>query len=332
MNIYELKNVKKYYGDILALDVPSLTFDEGTFYIVYGPNAAGKTTLLNLLAFLDEPSEGEVLFQGDVLQGGGNYRISDVTLLMQNPYLFKSTVLDNVCRGLAFRGMKKNRMYETAKPVMEKLGIWNLRRRDVWELSGGQQRKVAIARALVLDTQVLLLDEPTAHLDGIHVDVIEEMISEITGDGGKTVVMTTHDIGQAHRLTDNIIYLMDGRITRTPLWNNFRVTLIGVDGVKTAELAPGAQVYVATDGTGTASIAIDPKDIIVSRERVRSSALNCLKGRIVGLSEVNGLVDVVIDAGVTLHAFITHRSLREMHLGVGQEIFLTFKASAVEVF
>jgi len=332
MKVYELKNVRKYYGDVLALDIPSLTFDEGAFHIVYGPNAAGKTTLLNLLAFLDEPSEGEVLFRGGGTRAGSDYSVTDVTLIMQSPYLFKSTVLDNVCRGLAFRRMNKDKMFKTARPVMEKLEIWNLRRRDVRELSGGQQARVAIARALALDTRVLLLDEPATHLDAVHVKVIEEVICEIAEHPGKTVIMTTHDIDQAHRLTENVVYLVDGRISRTPLWNNFRVALIGQNCVKSAELAPGTRIYVATERTGPASIAIGPKDIIVSREPVRSSALNCLQGRVAGLNEVNGLVDVVTDAGATFHSFITHRSFKEMHLSIGQEIFLTFKASAVEVF
>jgi molybdopterin-binding protein len=331
MTMYQLKGVKRYYGKALALAIGSLSFEEGAFYVIYGPNAAGKTTLLNLLAFLDEPSEGEIIFRNRSYSRTAA-PVEDVTLVMQNPYLFKNTVLGNVCRGLAFRSMGKKKMIRRAHPVMERLDIWKLRRRGVSGLSGGERRKVALARALVLDTKVLLLDEPTAHVDTVHAGVIEEVISEIAERADRTVLMTTHDIRQAHRLTDAVIYLVDGRITRTPLWNNFRVVLGGANHVKKTKLAGAAVLHIATDRTGPAAVAINPTDILVSRTIIHSSALNCLKGRVTGLNELNGLVDVSVDVGVTLHAFITHKSLGEMGLRVGQEIYVTFKASAVEVF
>lgn len=332
MKVYECNNLKKYYGGILVLDIVSLIFEKGGIYMIYGPNAAGKTTLLNLLAFLDRPDAGTITFQGIPRHKNIRQSITDVTLVMQTPYLFKGTVLQNVCRGLAFRGMKKDQMLKRARPVMEKLGLWELGRRDVAMLSGGERRKVAVARSLVLDIDILLLDEPTAHLDSIHVPVIEKIISEAAQKAGKTVIMTTHDIHQAHRLGDDVIYLAGGRITHTPLWNNFKAVIRAADGVKKAELAGGLEVYVVAEREGDGSIAIHPRDIILSREPIHSSALNCLKGRITGVNEVNGLVDVAVDAGAIFHSFITHTSSREMNLVMGQEIFLTFKASAVEVF
>lgn len=366
MNLYELRNVKKYYGSLLALDIPSLTLTEGNFYVVYGPNGSGKTTLLNLLAFLDRATEGEVLFCN------GRPDIRDVTMVMQNPYLFKTTVLRNVSRGLIFRFIDKGKVEKMVMPVMKQLRIWELRNRDVRSLSGGEKRRVALARAMVLDTKGLILDEPTSHLDSIHVNLIENAISAIARNTEKTIIMTTHDLSKAHKLTANVIYLLNGKMTDKPLWNMFRVNLTGTDKarpvvrsrasnevrklrnhpphpiplpsgereegafilsytVKKAEISQGAEICVATDRIGTALIAIDPRDIIVSRQAIHSSALNNLRGRIVSVNEMDGLVDLVVDAKVILHAFITRKSFYDMHLGVGEEIFLTFKASAVEV-
>lgn len=325
-NLYELRNVKKYYGSLLALDIPALTLAEGNFYVVYGPNGAGKTTLLNLLAFLDRASEGEVLFRN------GRPDLRGITMVMQNPYLFKTTVLGNVSRGLIFRSINRGKIEKTVMPVMKQLGIWELRNRDVRSLSGGEKRRVALARAMVLDTKALILDEPTSHLDSIHVDLIENAIRALSGNTKKTIVMTTHDLSRAHKLTANVIYLLKGRLTDKPLWNFFTADLTGFNRVKKASLRQGTEVFVAANKTGIASLAIDPKDIIVSREMIHSSALNNIKGKIAGISEVNGLIDVVVDAGVRLHSFITYRSFNDMRLGVGEEIFLTFKASAVEVF
>jgi len=334
MKIYELKNVKKYYGPSLALDIGSLSLRQGAFYIFHGPNGAGKTTLLNLLAFLDRPSAGEILFDGGRLPGkiGPGRPIRDVTLVMQNPYFFRTTVMKNVTRGLSFRRMRTDEILRTAGPVMKKLGLWKLRERNVASLSGGEKRKVALARALVLGTKVLLLDEPTAHLDKAHVDVIEEVVSELPKNGERTVIMTTHDLAQTCRLTRDVIFLVEGRMTGTPLWNFFAVELKGTGAVKTARLAPQIDVFAAADRTGAASIAINPRDIILSEEPIHSSALNSLRGKITAISDASGLIDVAVSVGVTLHSFITRRSLDEMKLAVGQVVFLTFKASAVEVF
>ncbi|MDB4349321.1 ATP-binding cassette domain-containing protein [Omnitrophica bacterium] len=331
MKLYELKDVKRYYGSKSALDIPSLTLQKESLYIVYGPNASGKTTLLNLLAFLDKPSEGKILFHQPKRV---NYDKANraVTMVMQDPYLFKTTVLKNIISGLIFRSINKDKARDAAEPVMRRLGIWELRNRGVASLSGGERKKVALARAIVLDADILLLDEPTSHIDRASAVLIEDMIRSITRDGKKSLIMTTHDLAEAHRLAPNIIYLVNGRRGEKPLWNIFSTNLSGTDNVKKAQLNHGTEIYVATGRSGPAKIVIDPKDIIVSRRPFASSALNNLKSKIVGVSDVNGLADLRVEAGVRLHVHITHRSFRDMRLGIGDEVFITFKASAVEVF
>lgn len=362
MKLYELRNVKKYYSDYLALDIPLLTLEREKLYIIYGPNASGKTTLLNLLAFLDKPTYGKVFFYpvrncvqtvGKNISNGvdknptfclqENILRHRVTLFMQNPYLFKTTVLENVISGLAFRSISRTRAKEKVAPVMKQMGIWELRNRYVNSLSGGEKRKVALARTIVLDTEVVLLDEPTSHIDRAHVGLIEDIISQATHNTKKTIIMTTHDLNQAHRLTSNIIYLINGRLRDLPLWNVFsahltesnNICITGNEvskGVKKAQINQKAEIFVATDKTGPAKIVIDPKDILLSHKPIYSSALNNLKTRIVGIREVSGLVDIVVESGIRLHALITHKSFRDMRLNIGDEIFIAFKASAVEVF
>jgi len=213
MRLYELKNVKKYYGDLLAVDISSLSLNKGSFYTVYGPNASGKSTLLNLLSFLDKPSEGEVFFtplEGRGLLTGFNNG-GQVSFVMQHPYLFNTSVFKNVCYGLLVRSVEKEKIEHIVSPVMQRLGIWKLKDRNANLLSGGEKRKVAIARALVLDTEVLLLDEPTAHLDKGHIGLIEDIICSAAVNPRKTIIMATHNLNQAQRLTDNIIHLSEGK-------------------------------------------------------------------------------------------------------------------------
>ncbi|MFH1867983.1 MAG: ATP-binding cassette domain-containing protein [Candidatus Omnitrophota bacterium] len=333
MILYELKNVKRYYNNLLALDIPSLSLKERSFYVVYGPNACGKSTLLNLLGFLDKPDEGAVIFNG--CQQGPNTRC--ITLLMQKPYLFRGTVLYNVCKGLAFRSFSKKSSEKKAESAMRQLKIWGLRDRSIAALSCGEMRRVCIARSMVIDTDVLLLDEPTSNLDKNNVRLIEDTISSMTENSKKTIIMTTHDLHQAYKLTSNIIYLLNGRITDTPLWNIFEAELDNIynsafNGVKTAELESGCRIYAATEKRGRALIVVDPRNIIVSREAIDSSALNSLKGRVESIGKTDGLINLRIDVGTFFSAFVTYKSFRDMQLCLGEEVFLTFKASAVEVF
>ncbi len=332
MKQYELKDVKKYYGDNLALDIRSLTLYKGILYVVYGPNGAGKTTLLNLLAFLDRATEGDIIFYNGHNNAPNSNDTRKTTLAMQNPYLFDTTVLKNVISGLTFRSISARKAEEMVEPIMRQFGIWQLRTRHIDSISGGERKKVALARAVVLDTEVLLLDEPTSHIDRANIDLIENMIRCIIKDGKRSVIMTTHDLSQAHRLTSDIIYLLNGKLEGVPLWNLFQVFLTGYNNVKKAQLGTGVEIFVAAERNGPAKIAIDPKDIIISRKPFKSSALNNLKARTVGIDEVGGLVDLRVDAGVRLHALITHRSFRNMDLKLGDEVYVVFKASAIEVF
>lgn len=211
MALYELRGVKKYYGGKLALDIPALTLEGSGLYALCGPNAAGKTTLLNLLAFLDKATEGEVIFHnGQPVRG--KHHIRETTLVMQNPYLFNTTVLKNVLCGLKFRSLRKAGIGHMVVPVMKRLKIWDLKDRHVKSLSGGERKRVALARALVLDARVLLLDEPAANVDEANSGLIEEAICAAKEKNGKVVIMATHDSGQARRVDASIIRLVDGRV------------------------------------------------------------------------------------------------------------------------
>jgi len=339
MLVYELKNVRKYRGRVFALDIPALTIEKGKFYAVYGPNASGKTTLLEIMAFLEKSNEGICFFYDDKSRGKndrGHVHSAKISMVMQHPYLFKGSVLENVLYGLLLRSFHKGTAERMVEPVMRELGVWELRDRYVDSLSGGEAKKVALARALALDSEILLLDETTAHIDKTNADIIERVISRINKHTGKTIIMTTHNLSQAYRLTSDILYLVNGRLQDTPLWNIFMVDLIKsgdvINGVRKTTLGNNSEVLVATDKTGYARIVLNPKDIIVSRVPFASSALNNIKAKIVAISEIRGLVDIVVDFGVRVHAFITHRSLRSLGLCVGENVFVTFKASCVEVF
>jgi tungstate transport system ATP-binding protein len=329
---YRLRNVRFDYGARPVLDVAALELPCGQTTALVGPNGAGKTTLLRLLAFLLPPSGGVIELNGRAVSGrGGNLsaRRREVTFVGQSPLLFHRSVRANVAYGLRARGLPDGKRVEAA---LAAVGLAGFADRPAWKLSGGETQRVAIARALAIDPPIYLFDEPTASVDREHVAVIESLIAGL-GAAHKTVILTTHNLEQAFRLSDSVLSLMSGRVTAAPLLNVLRGTSTRRDGVVYFE-SSGVRIEIAN---GTASpaaprvIAIDPEDIVVSRAPLHSSARNCLPGQIVKVERDERGILVSVDCGPRLMARITRHSYDELGLNIGQAVFATFKSSAIHV-
>lgn len=211
---FTLSSIRKSYGTTVALELESLTLQTGLLYILTGPNGSGKSTLLNILALLSKPEQGEVVFGGKRV-GWRPKELSllrkKITLLHQSPYLFVGTVAANVAFGLKARGMSGEELQRGVADSLEQVGLKGFERRNVRQLSGGEIRRVALARALALKPEMLLLDEPLANLDQESVQVVEQLIASLPGRG-TTVVMSTHDPLQNERLEGEVIELVAGRL------------------------------------------------------------------------------------------------------------------------
>ena len=199
---YTLSRVSKRYDKRTVLKVESLSIKEGEILALVGPSGAGKSTLLRLLAFLERPTEGEISWQNQVVDGRWPTLEArrNVTMVFQQPRLLKRTVLENIDYGLKLRGesVAQNSRFEQ---LVEALGIDSLLQEKAHNLSGGEQQRVALARALVLSPRVLILDEPTASLDPQNVALVEQMIEQENAQFGTTIIMVTHNIFQAKRIS-----------------------------------------------------------------------------------------------------------------------------------
>lgn len=192
--LYRLRSVTKRYGANVAVDIDALTIDSGRLYTLTGANGAGKSTLLGILAFLTPPTTGEIFYAGERIDwksGIVRKRRRKVTLLHQSPYLFGGEVFRNVAYGLKARGIAGEAERKAVDRALETVGLEGFRDRDARELSGGEAQRVAMARALALDPEVLLLDEPLANIDRETVLLLETVIASLPSRG-TTVVMTTH--------------------------------------------------------------------------------------------------------------------------------------------
>lgn len=212
--IYELTGVQVRFGSRVALDCDSLIIRAGCLYILSGPNGCGKSTLLNVLAFLVRPDRGYLTFCGSPVDWSGK-RLTllrkRVTLLHQASYMFSGTVMTNVAFGLRMREIDQKEARRHVEHFLALVGMAGFEERDATALSGGEARRVALARALACRPQVLLLDEPLAHVDPDSAGIIENLIAA-QSQAGTTILMVSHDEKIEERLPSKLIRLHAGRI------------------------------------------------------------------------------------------------------------------------
>ena len=178
--LLKLKDIQFGFDDRLILDIPELRISKGEMTVLKGANGAGKTTLLRIMAGLQEPTRGTVFFKGEKVHFGkpGLAYRRRVTMLAQEPYLFQRTVMDNVMFGPLSHGCLKKQAKRRAMDALKSLGCTHLAEKHSRSLSGGEKKRVALACLLSLDSEVLLLDEPTAQVDQEHVLIIKDLIRQ----------------------------------------------------------------------------------------------------------------------------------------------------------
>ncbi|MBU0687098.1 MAG: ABC transporter ATP-binding protein [Candidatus Margulisbacteria bacterium] len=323
MSVYKLEKIKRSYDNNDILDNVNLTFEDGKIYCLVGEIGCGKTTLLNTLAFLDAPQGGNLFFNN--LPS----RRKNISYCMQQPFLFKTTVFNNIAYGLKAR--RENKVNEKVNNISRLFGIDPLLDQKVSRLSGGQTQKVALARTFILDTPVLLLDEPTANLDEASIQLLEGALSQ-SRKKGNTIIFATHQLDIAYRLADEVITIHDRQVFPQSYQNFFAGEIISSNGLKSFKINDQIAFILAIDKEGQAKASIDPKEIIISKEKFTSSARNSLPGKVISIIDEGKIVKLTADCGIKLVSQITHKSLDELGINVGQNVFLTFKTSSIKVY
>jgi|LSQX01.1.fsa_nt_gb tungstate transport system ATP-binding protein len=205
--IISVENLVKDYGSARVLDVEKLRLNEG-IYVILGSNGSGKSTLISLISGLLKPSSGSILYNGKKIDDSlRNY----ISVLVQKPYLFKKSSYENIISGLKFKKISKEEIelrlekylhYLDVKPLLSKKSHW---------LSGGERAKIALLRTAVLETEVTILDEPTAAMD-IESTFKAEVLFRDMASNNRTVIVVTHDVFQARRIADYVLFMDKGKI------------------------------------------------------------------------------------------------------------------------
>ncbi len=217
--IIEVRGVTKRFGEKLVLDNISLSIEKGKTTVVIGPSGCGKTVLIKHFIVLLRPSEGEVLFKGRRVDNLSEHELEEVRThfgyLFQEGALFDSmTVAENIMFPIQQHHRMRNsrEIEEIVKAKLAMVGLDGFQNYYPARLSGGQRKRVALARAIALNPEVILYDEPTTGLDPIRSDIINELILKLERELGVTTVVVTHDMKSAYKVADRIIMLHNGKV------------------------------------------------------------------------------------------------------------------------
>ena len=206
----ELKNVTKRFGDVVAVNNVSFTIEKGEFFSLLGPSGCGKTTILRMISGFEQPTEGDLLIGGDIVNLVPPFR-RPTNLVFQHLSLFPHmTVSKNIGFGLEMKGVSKGQIKNEVEKMLELIQLGGYGRRRISQLSGGQQQRVAIARALINNPTVLLLDEPLGALDLKLRNQMQLELKRIQREVGTTFIYVTHDQGEALTMSDRIAVMNNG--------------------------------------------------------------------------------------------------------------------------
>ena len=353
MSQIEIADLQQRHGSRTTLKGVSLTIEKGEVLAIIGPTGSGKTTLLRLIDQLDKPAFGRVLFDEREVTPRLRTKIRrQISMVLQKPVVFDASVYDNVAYPLRVRKYSRKAIPEKVNTMLQTVGLDGYQKRNARTLSGGETQKVALARALVTDPQVLLLDEPTANLDPVSLNSIEEFILRFNRDKGMTIVIATHEMAQGQRLAHRIGVMMDGELVQvgkpadifyTP--SDLRVAhFVGVENILKGRITSneGGLAQIETNGHsleavtdhrmgGEVHVCIRPEEVTISLQPPSSSARNSFGGEVKLMALSGPYARVEIDCGFTLIALITRRSAEDLGLKVGQQVHASFKATAVHV-
>lgn len=353
-NILKVKNLSIKKSGKEIINIKDFSISEGSIQSIIGENGAGKTTLILAMAGLLKSSSSEIFFRDKMINKEIPLKIyrKKISIVFQENMLINDTVFNNIALGLRFRKLNDMIIEKKVEDILERFKIKHLKNQQVYTLSGGEVKRVSIARALVIEPEILFLDEPFSSLDSISKeDIISDLI-KVLKEKRITVVMSTHDKYEAFRLSDSIIVLEKGKIIQQgskeeiiqyPA-NSFVASFVGIENIlegiviekKTGSfIAKVKNQFI--EGMGNYDIGtkvllcIRPENIFISKvfQGSDTSARNMFEGKIMEILDYGHFYRVTIDCGFNLISYITKTSLLNLSLKLNDTVFAGFKALSI---
>lgn len=312
--LYDAVELTRVFRGRKVLNLKHFTIEKGKIYALTGANGAGKTTLLNLLAFLDKPTTGQLHFCGLAVQYSRQHLLDlrrRIVLVDQHPILFTEPVWKNVEFGLKVRGISKKLRRKRTEEVLELVGMEKFLLADAHKLSGGESKRIALARALAIEPEVLLCDEPTANVDAENQKTILKILKRINTEKQTSILLATHYLSQSRHLAHHTLVLEHGALSDTMNENIYRCQSINrAEDSFICQLSNQVHLrlpYTKFQGIKKpCKIYLDPEKIrILSQPEEVAKQENSLTGHVVRIEEDTGRVRLTMDCGIKLHALLT---------------------------
>lgn len=334
--IYEIKNLTHSYGKgPQTINIDYLRICEGSVTGIVGPNGSGKSTLLRVLAFL-EPYTGGSLFFGGLDPSGKEVDIrKDVTYLLQNSYLLKRSVFENIAYGMRLRNETAD-LEERVHDSLERVGLSpsKFAQRPWYRLSGGEVQRVALAARLALHPKVLILDEPTANVDESSALLVKEAAVSAWKEWGTTVIVATHDLAWLTEVSTDIISLFRGKIVGHGTENLIHGPWIRENGRVVRTLTDGQKIHALVKEEAELHAAVvNPSDIeLITDREIDSSRANRLRGTVtsMALERATGSALISVQAGdIILKSRMPVEKIKEVQISPASEVILSFSPEDV---
>ncbi|MDK2890601.1 MAG: tungstate transport system ATP-binding protein [Methanoculleus sp.] len=353
----ELENVSKRFDDKTVLDGVTARIGRGEIFAVIGPSGAGKSTLLRLVDLLDSPSGGTIRIDGIDIHAERERSLSIrrmMGMVFQKPAAFNTTVAENIAVGLRFRGAGESVIQKKVEDALDMVGLAGYGEQRARTLSGGEMQRVALARAMVIEPEILLMDEPTANLDPVSVEKIEELVLQINRDHGTTIVISTHDMYQGQRLAHRIGVLMNGGFAQvgsprevfTLPANQDVARFVGtenvVEGVVVAAEFGSSVVDVGGVRVRARSSFSQGEEVClcIRSEDIRIAPAagarglrggNILPGTVASISPRGPFSRVTVDCGFPLSSVLSWKVVDDLEIRKGSPVSASFTAESVHV-
>jgi tungstate transport system ATP-binding protein len=349
-----LRDILVRYGNSIALNLAALDLYAREMLAIIGPNGSGKSTLLRVVGMLQRPTSGSVRFHGVDALNGNSFRLRRrIATVFQEPLLLNATVQENAALGLRLRGVSKKEITCRLEPWLERLGIAHLRARSARSLSGGEAQRTSLARSLVLEPEILLLDEPFAALDPASRETLLRDFQPIIKDSGITTVFVTHDRNEAFTLAGRVAVLDHGRLLqigareevfRRPA-NKAVAEIVGVEN-RLSGLVEECEKDLTTVRVGQnklkvqgkfqpgakAVVCLRPEEVGVSRENSHANKSNALMGTITGVSSSVLHQRITLDCGgIEIVALLERRVGYGLGLAEGDRVTVSYSSDAAHL-
>ena len=345
-NMIKIETISKTLGEFFLKDV-TLDIENGTYFMILGPTGAGKTILLESIAGIYYPDKGRIWMEGkDITNTPPRGR--NVSMVYQDYMLFPHlNVEKNIAFGMTIKKLPKKVIKEKVNTISQTLNIHHLLHRFPGTLSGGEKQRIALARAMMTEPKALLLDEPLSALDAQTRETLRYELKKIHSDNKITIVHVTHNFEEVFSLADSVAVMREGKVIqvgnpdeifRKPncefiadfvaVENVFKGTSTVSNGISDIAIN-GVRIVSTTCNSGNSVVSVRPEDILVSRNKIESSARNAFSGKISDVIDKGAIIKIVADCGIPISAIITRRSFYDMELQEGMSVYFTFKASDV---